>query len=744
MKLDDIITGISLNTWRRRYALWATKGAPLTDLIGLENISNPTDYHKARIRDFSKSLLSWIKVAPNLLPRPLIGWGERGGYSQLMIGISNENIVGKDAWLELIKKQVKDEYGAIIGLEGPTHKEESNDDSTELSKLMDVTIKAEESLDRAFVYPYQIVNPESVAVGEVVVELDLNAQDIEAGTIRRLDAHELIHYTNETWEQVPYVRLAKTDNLLTDAEQCQLLGVWDDSPTQLLLRPPAGTTVPNSGWMHVLDDGTRALIRRKRIFNSATGLGKHLDFSRLKSGEKMQDGWPLPSNGPIHILVGPPGTGKTYQACRIVEWILSNHPGSRILVCAKEHHALDHLVLNLVPVVEGLGLNPSTEIVREISPYKADDLFIGERSDLHNQTKGVVSKSIWNEWKSNFSETDKAPMWVNSAVSRNASIIACTTSDKYVERRLKSLGPLQFDWAIVEEAGKCYLSEIIGPILLSRQALLIGDHHQLPPFRIKEAENSIKYKMKKSSKLKKLNAELNLTDWLTPFASLHDILEDCGSTHQLQSQWRLPQAISDMIGTIFYGAKFKHLGLDSGGKLPINDFPEMVWMDTPLGLTDNNFLERSGDTRSMINSGEIDNIMQVLKKINHNISPNDVAILTPYNGQKHALVKKLETNPSTVHFADRVHTVDEFQGKEADLILISLVRNNLNTIASRRWGFLLDAPRLNVMFSRAKQQMVVIGCSEFVRQTGFQEGNDHLLRILNWIEKDGGFKAWEV
>ena len=451
----------------------------------------------------------------------------------------------------------------------------------------------------------------------------------------------------------------------------------------------------------------------------------------------MPDDWPLPSNGPVHVLVGPPGTGKTYQACRIVEWILSNQPGARILVCAKEHHALDHLVLNLVPVVEELGFNPSTEIVREISPYKADDLFIGERAELHNYTKKAVAQSLWKEWSEHFGKSMESPIWMNSAVARNASIVACTTSDKFIEKRLQTLGPLQFDWVIVEEAGKCYLSEIIGPLLLSRQALLIGDHHQLPPFRIKDAKKSLQYKMEKSPHIKSLNVDFNLSNWLTPFASLHDLLESSGCTHQLQSQWRLPKSISDMIGSVFYGSKFEHPGWENSTDLPIDEFPEMVWMDTPLGLRDKDFLERSGYQRSLMNPGEITRITEVLRMVGDEIEPENVAILTPYNGQKYALIKKLETDADLAVFSDRVHTVDEFQGKEADLILISLVRNNLNTISGRRWGFLLDPPRLNVMFSRAKRQMIVVGCSEFVRQTGFVEENNHLLRVLNWFDEGG-------
>ncbi len=316
MKIDDIISGISLISWRRRYALWATKGAPLTDLVELDDAPEDSDTCTSGIRDFSISLMSWIKRAPNLLPSPVVGWTGLGDTPQLFIGIGGETLVGKKQWLELIRKEIEERYGVQLGLRESPREKRKTRKQTELSKLMDVTLKAEESLDRAFIYPFRIVESESVAIGEVVVELDLHALDLEVGPIRRLDAHELIHLTNETWDQVPYVRLAKTDNMLTDAEQSQLLGVWDDSPTQLLLRPPAGTSVPKHGWMHVLDDGTRALIRRKRIFNSVTRFGQHLDFGRLRSEEKMPDDWPLPSNGPVHVLVGPPGTGKTYQACR--------------------------------------------------------------------------------------------------------------------------------------------------------------------------------------------------------------------------------------------------------------------------------------------------------------------------------------------------------------------------------------------------------------------------------------------
>ena len=214
MNVGDIISSISLITWRRRFALWAAKGAPLTDLVELDDAPKDNDISRLGIRDFSISLMSWIKSAPSRLPTPVLGWQRRRSITQLLVGVGGEKLLEKDEWLEIIKEEINDEYGITIGLKQSTQQKRKAEKSIELSKLMDVTLKAEESLDRAFIYPYHLLESDKVAIGEVVVELVLNAIDIEAGPIHRLDAHELIHLTNETWEQVPFVRLAESDDML--------------------------------------------------------------------------------------------------------------------------------------------------------------------------------------------------------------------------------------------------------------------------------------------------------------------------------------------------------------------------------------------------------------------------------------------------------------------------------------------------------------------------------------------------
>jgi superfamily I DNA and/or RNA helicase len=53
----------------------------------------------------------------------------------------------------------------------------------------------------------------------------------------------------------------------------------------------------------------------------------------------------------------------------------------------------------------------------------------------------------------------------------------------------------------------------------------------------------------------------------------------------------------------------------------------------------------------------------------------------------------------------RAHSVDEAQGNEWDIVILSLVRSNRRCAA----GFCLDPSRMNVAFTRARVAMLVVG-----------------------------------
>ena len=84
----------------------------------------------------------------------------------------------------------------------------------------------------------------------------------------------------------------------------------------------------------------------------------------------------------------------------------------------------------------------------------------------------------------------------------------------------------------------------------------------------------------------------------------------------------------------------------------------------------------------------------------------------------------------------KVNTVDGFQGKEADFILLSLVRNNEKT-AGGRWGFVNDPNRLNVALSRAREGLIVFTSLKHVSDTEFKQDDDYLERAIEMISEKG-------
>lgn len=126
--------------------------------------------------------------------------------------------------------------------------------------------------------------------------------------------------------------------------------------------------------------------------------------------------------------------------------------------------------------------------------------------------------------------------------------------------------------------------------------------------------------------------------------------------------------------------------------------------------------------------------MQVLKLLRTQRNPDEsseaqtalsVTILSPYSRQVKHITKRLENEPNLKKGTD-VHTIDGFQGREADIIIFTTVRSN----ASAEIGFLEDERRLNVALTRAKLGRIVVG-NEHTLCTGTEvkeEGQEPELR----------------
>jgi superfamily I DNA and/or RNA helicase len=160
-------------------------------------------------------------------------------------------------------------------------------------------------------------------------------------------------------------------------------------------------------------------------------------------------------------------------------------------------------------------------------------------------------------------------------------------------------------------------------------------------------------------------------------------------------------------------------------------FPDapLVWVDTPY-VQATKGARRSEYAPNYHNPEEAAAVLRVLRHVRvastHGKVPS-LAVLSPYREQVRRIGDRLNDADASFrgqlkqfriasHQGSYVSTVDSFQGNEADLVVVSLVRNNRSAYLWSALGFLADARRMNVLFSRARWRLVVIGCLDFLNE----------------------------
>ena len=620
-----------------------------------------------------------------------------------------------------------------------------------------LTLEAEKELLSRSIYAYKTTRPTEFDAGHRVLEvqLDPTAPDPFFDTRERTPVEAW--FRTQFADEVPEVELSENPHpaaKLHPRRKWRIQSLLGDG--RLLLESPrTGDAPPQSGWVRpwnlkfllpLLDRKRRTVDSVERddyLLDAVTDPGKVTIFhGTRKEGDLVSE---ILGTRPLFLLQGPPGTGKTYWASKVVEALLREDETARVLVSAQAHKPLDHLMERVADGLSRSSLSTAPILLRLSPKFERLDDEAGKPSDLDQVTKDVLRRAAkWSpevtawttlatEWRTMAEEqvSDPSPSW-ERLLQGSANVVFATSTSSSL-RALERTAP--FDFVIIEEAGKAYAPELLPPMRLGRRWLLIGDQQQLPPFQHHEMLAAVRRRLERDAEFKEkeegyrsqfgnaLDGELRFFGYLFdrakrgPYPFKPKTADS--PTRRLSEQWRMPSLLSEFISTIFYGDPFKVR--TPARPLPFQSPPflrdsPLVWIATPhCSTADRKAEERAARGGGFTNPFEAMLVDRLLLSLGPSPLPSNrsLAILSPYAAQVQNLKRSLATGYRNVpRFNPQrdVHTVDSFQGREADLVIVSLVRNNDREQLQSALGFLTQEERMNVLLSRASAQLIVIGC----------------------------------
>lgn len=284
-------------------------------------------------------------------------------------------------------------------------------------------------------------------------------------------------------------------------------------------------------------------------------------------------------------------------------------------------------------------------------------------------------------------------------VITEVQVVVCTLQTSYRPAILRLVSQ-HFDLVCVDEAGFSLDSQVVPVVMRARRLILAGDHLQLPPVVLSQQAR---------------DRGLHISLFQRLLSSLHHCVA------VLRVQYRSNSMISDWSSREFYNNVVR-AGRDNAGITlaqlvsphSLAAYREEAWLvSSPMLWLDTrgkDWLEDVEDEESVSNIGEAVMVASVVALLtNLGLAQRDIGVISPYWAQV-ALIRSLLWETDRLGGVE-VRTVDGYQGREKETVVLSLVRSNHRADL----GFLSESRRINVSVTRAKRSCIIIGDSETLR-----------------------------
>ena len=394
------------------------------------------------------------------------------------------------------------------------------------------------------------------------------------------------------------------------------------------------------------------------------------------------------------LIQGPPGTGKSFVGSQIVKILLDNAQSFSskfclpILVICYTNTALDQflqLLLYFTKRIMRLGSRSQSKLLEpnNLSSLRAymSESMLRKQSDYENEKElirkinflknSVRSDQVRDQLQELTEDLFRARLAEDSRLCRRADVLGVTVTGAAKHRELLEF--VKPSIVIVEEAGEILESHLMAGLPSSvRHLVMIGDHRQLRP----------------------TTANFQLLQRHPEFGvSLFERLVEGGvETVLLSTQHRMAPEIARLVRPVYPHLQ-NHPSVQ--GRPPLPGFNKRL-----LFLT-HNIAEDTGRDRSKSNRHEAEMVVGIAKLlITLGVKAQEIVILVAYLGQLRVVRRLLETSGLQL----KTDSVDNFQGEESEVVVLSLVRSGAGTI-----GFLGQENRATVALTRARRGLVVVG-----------------------------------
>uniref|UniRef100_A0A8C5C8Y8 RNA helicase n=1 Tax=Gadus morhua TaxID=8049 RepID=A0A8C5C8Y8_GADMO len=458
----------------------------------------------------------------------------------------------------------------------------------------------------------------------------------------------------------------------------QVPGVAENRPSVLrgdniLVCPIGETRVKYRGYVHAVNLDEVTLDFNSKLFD------RKLEGNpeQYKAVQHIVAGSSKPAP---YLVFGPPGTGKTVTVVEAIKQIEKTQKLCHILACAPSNSASDLLCKKILEHVE-------------------------ERKVYRMYASSWDARKIPNELRACSNRTGDVYMYPSKEDLLNYTIIVTTlcTAGRLVTG---GIPPGHFSHVFVDEAGHAVETECIIPLAdaldnspESGQVVLAGDPKQLGPI---------------------LRSPLVQNNGMSKCEAF-----DPRFVTKLLCNYRSHPAILKVPNDLFYHGELQ-VCADEALRNSFCMWEYLPKMGFPVifhGVTGVD--EREANSPSFFNVAEVEQLMEYVKKLLerhgrkglYKISPKDIGIIAPYRKQVLKIRKGLRIlekdlkNPDLAKYL-KVGSVEEFQGQERMVMLVSTVRSSPKYADHDQQfdlGFVKNEKRFNVAVTRAKALLIMVG-----------------------------------